>query len=197
MMTRLKNAIATDRIPLRQAPRSLLRDRSGVSAIEFVLLFPILVGMMAGTVDIGQALTVSRKVTQVASTLGDMTSQQKIWTPSEIDAIIAGAASIVEPYSKSDIKIELAVLDIDASLKAKVAWSRGYNTPALSKNDPSPVPIPANIAQPGVQLVAVRATYKLTTPFSKLLKPVTGVTDYHYEKTYIMRPRVSEEITLK
>jgi len=197
MMTRLKDAIVKDRMPLSQLPKRLLRDRSGVSAIEFVLLFPILIGMMAGTVDIGQALTVSRKMTQIASTLGDMTSQQDTWTATNIDAIIAGAATIIDPYSKTDIKIELAILDIDAKLKATVNWSRGYNTTALAKGVASPVAIPTNIAQPGVQLVAVRARYSLQTPFTKLLTPVTGVTAYNYEKTYIMRPRVSETIKLE
>ena len=195
MMTRLKNAIVTARMSL--APKRLLRDRSGVSAIEFVLLFPILIGMMAGTVDIGQALTVSRKMTQIASTLGDMTAQQSVWKTGDIDAIVAGAATIIDPYSKSDVKIELAILDIDASLKATVNWSRGYNTTALVKGVASPVAIPTNIAQSGVQLVAVRARYTLQTPFTKLLTPVTGVTAYHYEKTYIMRPRLSETITLQ
>ena len=197
MMTRLKNAIVMGRIPLSHAPKRLLRDRSGVSAIEFVLLFPILVGMMAGTVDIGQALTVSRKMTQIASTVGDITSQQDKWSATNIDAIVAGAATIIEPYSKSDVKIDVAILDIDASLNAKVAWARGYNTTALAKNAASPVTIPTNIAQSGVQLVAVRARFTLQTPFTKLLTPITGVTVYNYEKTYIMRPRISEAITLE
>ncbi|UVC10642.1 pilus assembly protein [Rhizobium sp. TH2] len=197
MMTRLKNAIVKSRVSFQQASTRLLRDRSGVSAIEFVLLFPILVTMMAGTVDIGQALTVSRKMNQIASTLGDMTSQQATWKAADIDAIVAGAATIIDPYSKTGVKIELAILDIDATLKAKVNWSRGYNTPALVKGVASPVPIPTNIAQSGVQLIAVRATYSLQTPFTKLLTPVTGVTSYNYEKTYIMRPRTGEAITLE
>jgi Flp pilus assembly protein TadG len=197
MMTRLKNATVKSRASFRQISRRLLRDRSGVSAIEFVLLFPILVTMMAGTVDIGQALTVSRKMNQIASTLGDMTSQQSTWKTTDIDAIVAGAATIIDPYSKSGVKIELAILDIDSALKAKVNWSRGYNTPALVKGAASPVAIPTNIAQSGVQLIAVRATYSLQTPFSKLLTPVTGVTSYNYEKTYIMRPRTSETIILE
>jgi Flp pilus assembly protein TadG len=197
MMTRLKNAIVKSRMSFQQASKRLLRDRSGVSAIEFVLLFPILVTMMAGTVDIGQALTVSRKMNQIASTLGDMTSQQATWKAADIDAIVAGAATIIDPYSKTGVKIELAILDIDASLKAKVNWSRGYNTPALIKGVASPVAIPTNIAQSGVQLIAVRATYSLQTPFTKLLTPVTGVTAYNYEKTYIMRPRTGETITLE
>ena len=196
MMTRLWNAMSGNRIPLAETSRRLMRDKRGVSAIEFVLLFPILIGMMAGTVDFGQALTVSRKMNQIASTLGDMTSQQGTWSAADIDAIMAGAATIIEPFNKNDLKIELAILDIDNALKAKVNWSRGYKTAALNKGDPSPVTIPTNIAQSGVQLIAVRARFSLTTPFSKLLKPVTGVTTYQYQKTYIMRPRTSETVTL-
>lgn len=196
MMTRFWKKIAGKRAPLGETAGQLLRDKRGVSAIEFVLLFPILVTMMAGTVDIGQALTVSRKMNQIASTLGDMTSQQQAWTTTDLDAIMAGTATIIEPFDKNDLKIELAVLDIDGSLKATVNWSRGYKTAALAKGAASPVTIPTNIAQTGVQLIAVKATFSLTTPFSKLLKPVTGVTQYKYQKTYIMRPRTSETVTL-
>ena len=102
----------------------------------------------------------------------------------------------MEPFSKTDLKIDLAILDVDASLNAKVNWARAYNKTALTKNAASPVTIPTNIAQSGVQLIAVKATYTLTTPFSKLLKPITGVTTYNYQKTYIMRPRNGDSITL-
>lgn len=196
MQTRFWNAIVTTTGRFRRAGRRFARDERGVSAVEFVLIFPLLVTMLAGTVDIGQALTVSRKMNQVVSTLGDMTSQQTAWTTTDIDAIIAGTATIVEPFAKTDLKIDLAVLDIDTALSAKVAWARGYNKTALTKNAASPVAIPTNIAQSGVQLIAVKATFTLTTPFSKLLKPITGVTTYNYSKNYIMRPRNGDAITL-
>lgn len=181
---------------LGSARKRFAADERGVSAIEFVLIFPLLVGMLAGTVDIGQALTVSRKMNQVVSTLGDMTSQQSAWTTTDIDAIIAGTATIIEPYAKTGLKIDLVVLDVDASLATKVNWARGYNKTALAKNAASPVTIPTNIAQSNVQLIAVKATYSLTTPFSALLRPITGVTTYNYQKTYIMRPRLGDAITL-
>lgn len=196
MSTSFWNAIVKSGHNLRQVRKRFARDERGVSAIEFVLIFPLLVTMLAGTVDIGQALTVSRKMNQVVSTLGDMTSQQSAWTTTDIDAIIAGTSTIIEPFSKTDLQIDLAVLDVDASLATKVNWARGYNKTALSKNAASPVTIPTNIAQSGVQLIAVKATYSLTTPFSKLLKPITGVTTYNYQKTYIMRPRNGNTITL-
>jgi Flp pilus assembly protein TadG len=196
MLTFLWNAIVTKGARFGMARKRLAKDERGVSAIEFVLIFPLLVTMMAGTVDIGQALTVSRKMNQVVSTLGDMTSQQTAWTTSDIDAIIAGTATIIEPFSKTDLKIDIVVLDVNASLVATVNWGRAYNKTALTKNSASPVTIPTNIAQSGVQLIAVKATYTLTTPFSKLLKPITGVTTYNYQKTYIMRPRNGNAITL-
>lgn len=196
MSTPLWNAIVKRAFGFERARRRFAGDERGVSAIEFVLIFPLLVTMLAGTVDIGQALTVSRKMNQVVATLGDMTSQQGTWTATDIDAIITGTATIIEPFSKSDLKIDLAILDVDASLATKVNWARGYNKTALNKNAASPVTIPTNIAQSGVQLIAVKATYSLTTPFSKLLKPITGVTTYNYQKTYIMRPRNGNTITL-
>jgi Flp pilus assembly protein TadG len=196
MLTPIWNAIVTQGEKFGLARKRFAKDERGVSAIEFVLIFPLLVTMLAGTVDIGQALTVSRKMNQVVSTLGDMTSQQTAWTTTDIDAIIAGTATIIEPFDKADLKIDLVVLDVNASLAATVNWGRGYNKTALTKNAASPVTIPTNIAQSGVQLIAVKATYSLTTPFSKLLKPITGVTTYNYSKTYIMRPRNGNAITL-
>jgi Flp pilus assembly protein TadG len=196
MTTGLKTAIADCTDKFEHARRRFRRDERGVSAIEFVLIFPILVGMMAGTVDIGQALTVSRKMNQVVATLGDMTSQQSNWTASDLDAIVTGTATIIEPFEKADLKIDLAILDVDASLKTKVNWARSYNKTALKKGEATPVTIPTNIATTGVQLIAVKATYTLTTPFSKLLKPITGVTSYSYQKTYIMRPRNGDAITM-
>jgi Flp pilus assembly protein TadG len=181
----------------RRLARRLRGDERGVSAIEFVLVFPLLVGLLAGTVDFGQALMVSRKMDQIVGTLGDMVSQKSAWTTSDLDAIIAGDAVIIQPFDNTNLQIQLAVLDVAADLTTRVNWARAYHTTALAKNDPSPVTIPANIAESGVQLIAVKATYSLTTPFSSLLQPITGVTSYSYAKTYIMRPRIKDTITLE
>lgn len=181
---------------IRDALRRLCSDRRGVSAIEFVLIFPLLVGLLAGTVDFGQALMVSRKMDQIVGTLGDMVSQKYAWTSSDLDAIIAGTAVIIQPFDNTNLQIQLVVLDVASDLSTKVNWARAYHTTALAKNAASPVTIPTNIATSGVQLIAVKATYSLTTPFSSLLRPITGVTSYSYAKTYIMRPRVKDTITL-
>ncbi|SCW88907.1 Flp pilus assembly protein TadG [Rhizobium mongolense subsp. loessense] len=177
--------------------REFLRNRNGASAIEFVLVFPIMVVLLAGTVDLGQALLVSRKMNQIAATVGDMVSQKATWKDDDVNAIIAGAATIIEPFDTRDLTIQLAIVDIDSDLVASVDWAEAYNSVALSKGAPSPVVIPPEIASAGVQLIAVNATYRLTTPFSGLLQIITGIDSYHYSKNYIMRPRIQDSVALK
>lgn len=196
MLKRRKKAGAAPQKAFRTIVGRFNRDETGVSAIEFVLIFPILVVLLAGTVDFGQALIVNRKMSQIVGTLGDMVSQKSSWSDDDIAAIIAGSATIIEPFETDDLTIQMAVVDISNSLSATVNWSKAYNATALTKGNSSPVTIPTDIAEAGVQLVAVKATYTLTTPFSSLLEPITGVTSYNYNKTYIMRPRIKDTITL-
>jgi Flp pilus assembly protein TadG len=196
MLNHFLNRLRHDHSLLGRIAHRLRRDERGVSAIEFVLIFPLLVGLLAGTVDFGQALMVSRKMDQIVGTLGDMVSQQSSWTTTDLDAIMTGTAVIIQPFDNTNLQIQLAVLDVASDLTTKVNWARAYHTTALTNGAASPVTIPTNIAESGVQLIAVKATYSLTTPFSSLLKPITGVTSYSYSKTYIMRPRIKDTITL-
>ena len=55
--------------------RGLLDDRSGLAAVEFAMVFPIMVVMFFGVVEFSAAIAVDRKATQVARTLSDLTSQ--------------------------------------------------------------------------------------------------------------------------
>ncbi|MCF3642781.1 pilus assembly protein [Rhizobium sp. TRM95111] len=174
----------------------LLRRRDGASAVEFVLIFPIMISLLAGTIDFGQALMLTRKLNLVASRLGDMVSQKSTWTTSDVEAIMAGTALIVSPFDTSELEIQLAVVDIDDDLDATVNWAKAYNGTALSHGADSPVDIPEEIAQSGVQLIAVNATFTLETPFASLFEPLTGVTAYSFSKKYIMRPRIKDTVAL-
>jgi Flp pilus assembly protein TadG len=171
-------------------------DRRGVSAIEFSLVFPIMITLLAGTVDFGQVLMVDRKINQVVATTTYIVAQPTGWTATNVDSAIAGAASIIEPFDTSDLKIVLAVVNMNSSGVATVSWSRGYNTPALAVGAASPVTIPVALYESGVQMVVAKATFSLSTPFASLLQPVTGVSTYNYTRNSIDRPRMSDTITL-
>lgn len=176
--------------------KNLAADRCGVSAIEFSLIFPLMAALLAGTVDFGQALMVDRKMNEVVATATNIVAQNSSWTTTAADTMIAGAASIIEPFATSNLKIVVAVVNVTNTGITTVSWSRGYNTSAIATGISSPVSVPANLYESGVQMVVAKATYSLTTPFATFLQPVTGVSTYNYSRTSIDRPRIASTITL-
>ena len=55
---------------------NLSQDCRGVAAIEFAMIVPIMLVMFFGTVEFSSGVAVDRKVTLMARTLSDLTSQR-------------------------------------------------------------------------------------------------------------------------
>lgn len=176
-------------------PRRLGRDRAGASAVEFALLLPVLLVLLAGLADLGHGLAVRRKVNQMASTAGEMISMQTAWVSSDVSSILSGVSSILQPYDLDNLTILLCVVDVDKKGHATVAWSSAYGTTALSAGQDSPVEIPEDLQEEDVQMVVTRVQYKLNTIMSGLLESFTGNGAYEYEQYFLTRPRNGDTIT--
>ena len=59
----------------RRSARDLARDRRGIAATEFAVIVPLMLVMFFGTVEFSSGVAVDRKVTLIARTLSDLTSQ--------------------------------------------------------------------------------------------------------------------------
>ncbi len=176
-------------------PQRLWWDRTGASAVEFALLLPLLLILLAGLADLGHGLAVRRKVTQMASTSGEMISMQTAWVSSDVSSILSGVSSILQPYDLDNLTILLCVVDIDKKGKATVAWSAAYGTTALSAGQASPTDIPEDLQEEDVQMIVTRVQYKLNTILSGLFESFTGDGAYEYEQYFLTRPRNGDTIT--
>lgn len=172
----------------------LNEDRAGASAIEFVLLLPLLFLLLAGTVDLGQGLSVQRKMNQIASTTAEIVSMQNSWSRSDISTVLSGVSSILEPYDLKGLTIVICVVEIDANNKATVVWSAAYDATALPAGQASPIDIPEDLRDDDTQMIVTRVQYKLETVFSALFENFIGVRGYEYDRHFFARPRNSNTI---
>jgi Flp pilus assembly protein TadG len=100
-LSRLKSHIGA-------AAKACRRDRRGVAAIEFAMIVPIMSAMFIGAVELSQAITVDRRVTQVASSTADLVARaEKQISHTEIGDIMKVGGYILEPYSQSPLQITL------------------------------------------------------------------------------------------
>ena len=176
--------------------RRFQSDRRGISAIEFALILPLIILLLAGTVDIGQALMVDRRMDLVVATVSDLTSQQSSWSASKLDAILAGTATISEPFGTANLNIVVAAVSVDALNNQTVDWSRAFQATPWVAGNRSPVTLSSTVLQSGTQIIVARATYSVQTPFATFLQPLTGFKAYSFTRTTISRPRNANTIAL-
>lgn len=167
-----------------------LRDTRGISAIEFALILPALLLLYVGTAEIGNALTVYRRTSQVAATAADLTAQVKSVTRSDIRDINAAATSILTPYATAPLKIVLSSVVADDRNRGKVEWSCANKGSARAEN--SYYAVPAGLTEPDSSVIVAEVTYRY--------KPLLGLTDifspgtFDLTRTFYTRPRRSAEV---
>ena len=102
----------------------LLRDKRGVSAVEFAMLLPLMVTLYLGGVEVSQGIAIDRKVTLTARTLGDLVvagdehQQRRHDQHPQRRGRGHGALS-----DYANLKVTVSSVKIDANGIAKVDWS--------------------------------------------------------------------------
>ncbi len=155
---------ATLRTGWKRAARGLRRalsDRRGVSAIEFALLAPALIFLYVASVELGNALTISRRTSAVASTAADLAAQVKTVSSADLADITSAASSILTPYSTTPLKIVLTSVVADDKNATKVDWSCSYDGGAPRAKS-SVVTLPAGLTQANSSVIMAEVTYAFT-----------------------------------
>lgn len=170
--------------------RGLRKDCSGIAAIEFAMILPMMLVMFFGVVEFSSAISVYRKLTLAARTLSDLTSQMsvdptaKMQTVADVDLINFGqtAKAILTPYATSPLNSAITEVYVDSVTGvARVQWSKGLTidtsgnvsiTPTLPHNPGDIVVLPPT-------LVAAKGTYVIWSEVSYRYTPAVG---------YVMAP---------
>jgi Flp pilus assembly protein TadG len=90
------------------------RDRTdGIAAVEFALIVPIMAMMFIGAVEMSQAVTADRRVSQVASAAGDLVARVEtdIQT-TEVHDIAKVGGWLMAPFPAADLKITLSLVTV-------------------------------------------------------------------------------------
>lgn len=177
----------------------LMRDRRGVSAIEFAMIAPILILIYVAVAESGNALTVFRRTSTVAATASDLTAQVKQVSTADLQDIVAASASILTPYDPASLKIVISSVVADNNNNGKVAWS--YANKGTGRAVNSAYTIPAGLTEPGTSVIVSEITYGftpllgLTDIFTPLFSGTVDCPAPNICKNFYTRPRRSLTVT--
>ena len=165
-----------------QALGRFARDRRGVSAVEFALLAPLMIGLYLGCAEISDGVAADRKVSLISATLANLTSQVSTITTSDMTNILDASSAIIKPYAASRLKMSITCLNINATGQATVKWSVTRNGTAKS----GVMTILSALAVPNSQLVYAEASYDYTPTVGYTITGTLTLSDKMY-----MAPRIT------
>jgi Flp pilus assembly protein TadG len=109
----------------RRSLAGLWRDPSAIAATEFAVIVPIMLVMFFGTVEFSSGLAVDRKVTLVARTLSDLTSQSAApIDDTYLKNVFTASIATLAPYSATPTRAQLSEVYVDSNQVAKIQWSK-------------------------------------------------------------------------
>jgi Flp pilus assembly protein TadG len=156
--------------------RDFLKDRSGVGAVEFAFIAPLMLVMFFGTIEFSQAVAANRKVTIMARTLSDLTSQNTSVTTTQLNNFFAAGTAIMTPYSATPVRSTISELYIDPNTQvARVQWSVGSAARGAGSTVPIPPQLIARDAQNNVAanqyLIYSEVTYQYVPTIGYVMAP--------------------------
>ena len=188
---------------IRTFARRYRGDKRGVAAVEFAFIVPIMFLMFIGAVELSQAITVDRRVTQVASSAADLVARKETSISlTEIGDILKIGGYIMSPYSQTPLKVVMR--NVSSSSKSatltKQSWQCTYTGIGV---DPTPVctcmnetyALPANLVSTNDSVVVAEVTYTYSPLIfdyflqRALASSSTGQGTYTLTETIYMKPR--------
>lgn len=166
-----------------------VKDRRGVSAIEFALILPFMAILYLGGTALTQAIILKRKVVMVAHTVGDLVARDNIITNSEVTAIFDAAKAVFAPYPNALLKIKVSSVKIDGAGSAKVKWGEAFQDTAREEDDAVTLPLGLNTLNSSI--IWAEVSYLFTPPIGGTY---TGGAMTLTDQLFI-RPRLVNEIT--
>ena len=175
---------------IRRAAAGLVADCSGIAATEFAVIVPIMLVMYFGLVELSSGVAVDRKVTLMARTLSDLTSQSVSVSDTDLTGFFAASKGVLTPYSPTPTQSTITELYVDpATHVARVQWSKG----SAPRAPGTTVTIPTELKVDDTYLIFSEVSYVYQPTIGYVMAPSgVSLSDVSYT-----RPRQTDCVLYK
>ena len=184
--------------PAPRRTRRFWADRRGAAALEFAIVFPVMLVMLFGEVELGQMLVANRRADNAASTVGDIVARLGQMNDLQQAAAFTAATTLMAGASTGAPDLRISEVGVTSSGTKKYWWSdaQGTSLPAHAACDTLNTKDAAKLS--GVSLAA--GSYVILSEIqyswrSKLHYVMKTPVNLYYEN--VLNPRASQVIRVR
>lgn len=175
--------------------KSYLNAKSGVAAIEFAFILPVMLLLYFGLMDLTSLVVNNRKVTTVASAVADLTAQSRTSVlKSQVDDYMKVANLILNPMPESGVTVAVYGYRPNGGAATKI-WQTSNGSGPGCDGEPDSSGF-SSLMTAGNDLVVAQACMTFEPYIANFLgKSILGNTSFDVGQAVVVRPRST--LTLK
>jgi Flp pilus assembly protein TadG len=124
--------------------RRFFASTRGVAAIEFAIVFPMLLVLLLASIDAGRAIAISMKVRSAAFALDSIANQYTVIYDTDMQQILGATSVVLAPYPSGPVTVTVSQIKVASGGQATVGWSDTLNGTARALG--STITIPPTLA---------------------------------------------------
>lgn len=134
------------------------REDDALAAIEAAMIFPIMLVLLVGVFDAGNAILADQKTIRASQVVADLVSRQNVVTQADIDEAIEAGRLAFEPLNSSSYGVDIVSIRFDEDANSEIVWRDTVNMPPVP--DPLGAVSALEEADEGVVMVSVVYDYE-------------------------------------
>ncbi|MDB5466585.1 MAG: hypothetical protein JWQ46_1347 [Phenylobacterium sp.] len=167
----------------------LLRNERGAALAEFVLVAPIMLLLLFGSVEALQAVETQRRVAHIASAVADIVAQERTISDVALNDIFQAGGLLMDPLPTNTLGQRVASFTADDSGAAKLDWS--LDAPGAPYAGSDGLTVPSGYLKPKQSVIVADVSYRYHPALSWVLPDSIDL-----QKRAYLRPRLTDRVLM-
>ena len=133
-------------------------EENALAAIEAAMIFPIMLVLLVGVFDAGNAILANQKTIRASQVVADLVTRQNTVTDADISEAIEAGKLAFEPLDSSSYGVDIVSIRFDEDANSEIVWRETQNMPPVP--DPLGDVAALEAADEGVVMVSVVYDYE-------------------------------------
>jgi Flp pilus assembly protein TadG len=134
------------------------REEIAVAGVEAAMIFPIMLFLLLGVFDVGNAILANQKTIRASQVVADLVARKNIVSTADVNEAIMAGELAYTPVDSSSYGVDIVSISFDDMANMDIEWRETVNMDQISDVDTRVSALAA--AGEGVVMVAVQYEYE-------------------------------------
>lgn len=110
--------------------RDLFKREDGLAAVEAALVFPLLLTLLMGTFDLGNAILANTKTIRAAMVVADLVTRDRNVTTNDLNEAVEAGRLAFQPLDDDSFGVDIVSVRFDEDAQSSIEWRETRNMTA-------------------------------------------------------------------